>query len=301
DGADGADGATILTGPGVPDDDLGEDGDLYIDTETRLGCQEADGSWTMVTNLNSGSPGTSTHAGSGAPEASLGNDGDVYVDADSGDLYKKDDGAWTLIGNLRGPQGEPGQDGNDGADGTDGASILTGEGAPADDLGKDDDLYIDSANGDLYAKADGTWTLSGNLHGAPGQDGSRWLTGTGVPTDDLGNDGDVYFDGDTGNAYLKEDGAWTLLGRFADHQVAGKDWFAFALDDEFSELDAVGSFVTGADQVHGAFEFTGPAQHGRLAFKTVGGYFGVGSNLSAFSEIEVSASTDGESGRDSCR
>src|SRR5690606_12651616 len=117
-----------------------------------------------------------------------------------------------------------------------------------------------------------------------------WLTGTGVPTDDLGNDGDVYFDGDTGNAYLKEDGAWTLLGRFADHQVAGKDWYAYALDASFNPLDAVSSFTAGSNQVQGVFAFTGAGQSGRLAFKTVGGYFGVGTNLSAFSEVEVSAS-----------
>ena len=76
-----------------------------------------------------------------------------------------------------GPQGPEGPAGEDGQDGQDGSLILTGEGKPADTLGKDTDIYIDSKTGDLYQKANGTWTLVMNINGEDGSNGSSGSSG----------------------------------------------------------------------------------------------------------------------------
>src|SRR5690606_31563056 len=59
DGNDGADGATILTGNGAPAAGLGNDGDVYIDLDTRNVYQKDDGAWQSITDLNNGAPGSS--------------------------------------------------------------------------------------------------------------------------------------------------------------------------------------------------------------------------------------------------
>lgn len=75
---------------------------------------------------------------------------------------------WTPVANLKGPKGDPGAkgdkgdrgdagtpgtpgtNGTNGAPGADGSVIHTGTGAPAANLGKATDIYIDTATGDLY-------------------------------------------------------------------------------------------------------------------------------------------------------
>ena len=71
----------------------------------------------------------------------------------------------------QGPVGPQGPAGENGANGEDGSLILHGEGKPADTLGKDADVYIDSKTGDLYQKENGSWTLVMNIKGEDGQDG----------------------------------------------------------------------------------------------------------------------------------
>lgn len=66
----------------------------------------------------------------------------------------------------QGPQGDPGPQGTpglNGADGQDGTRTYVGVGAPSSGLGVDNDVYIDSDNGDLYTKSGGTWSLQGNI------------------------------------------------------------------------------------------------------------------------------------------
>ena len=71
----------------------------------------------------------------------------------------------------QGPVGPQGPAGENGENGEDGSLILHGEGKPADTLGKDTDVYIDSKTGDLYQKENGSWTLVMNIKGEDGQDG----------------------------------------------------------------------------------------------------------------------------------
>ena len=71
-----------------------------------------------------------------------------------------------------GLDGQDGAPGKDGQDGKDGASLLTGHGAPAKKDGKDGDSYVDLDSFDYYLKANGTWTLQGNIKGKDGKDAS---------------------------------------------------------------------------------------------------------------------------------
>lgn len=69
-----------------------------------------------------------------------------------------------------------------------GAGIQSGAGAPSPTVGDDGDLYLNTTNGDLYERADGAWTVSGNVKGPTG----RGYTGITVAGDDLkfaGSDG----------------------------------------------------------------------------------------------------------------
>ena len=55
--------------------------------------------------------------------------------------------------------------------------ILTGTGTPANSLGKDGDLYINTSNGNYYQKDNSKWSLKGNLTGPKGDTGATGDTG----------------------------------------------------------------------------------------------------------------------------
>lgn len=136
----------------------------------------------------------------------------------------------------QGPAGADGEDGTDGADGSngaDGATILTGSGAPSDGNGNDGDLYMNTANGDVYQKGSGAWgsaianitgpagatgatgaTGAQGPQGDPGNDGADGSNGAtilvdaGAPSDGNGNNGDIYINSSNGDYYLKSGGTW---------------------------------------------------------------------------------------------
>ena len=77
------------------------------------------------------------------------------------------DGYWIIDGvksntKAQGEQGEPGKDGT---------SLLTGNGEPAANLGKDGDSYINLDTWDFYVKTSETWNYVGNIKGEQGNDG----------------------------------------------------------------------------------------------------------------------------------
>lgn len=151
------------------------------------------------------------------PAATDGKDGDLWMNTVTGDWFDKEQGAWVAVGNTTGPIGPAG-----------GASVYTGTGAPLTALGKDGDKYFDlgSAEGDEYAKAAGSWSLTGNTvkgpQGDPGPQGPAGPNGgqsvfivNGPPADTLGIDGDVaYDDDDGGQPYLKASGTWGTTTAF---------------------------------------------------------------------------------------
>lgn len=99
-------------------------------------------------------------------------DGDVAIAYDTGAL-KHGNGVdrWNTLAAM------PGGGGQDGADGADGATWRVGSGAPSNDLGVDDDLYLDSSSGDVHRKSSGTYGVVANIRGAPGLDGADGADG----------------------------------------------------------------------------------------------------------------------------
>ncbi len=74
---------------------------------------------------------------------------------------------------LKGPRGQRGKQGHDGKDG---ATITVMHGKP-NKRGEDNDLYLDSNNGDLYYFQDSQWQLRSNIRGPRGLPGLPGLAG----------------------------------------------------------------------------------------------------------------------------
>lgn len=90
-------------------------------------------------------------------------------------------------------------------------SWYTGEGPPSGDLGSNGDSYLDIATGDVYKRDPNTWTKIGNLKGDDGKQGSEILTGSGAPTADAGDVGDLYLDTKSGDVFEKTADGWNQI------------------------------------------------------------------------------------------
>ena len=64
---------------------------------------------------------------------------------------------------MTGPQGSQGEQGIQGQPGKDGSSLLTGNGKPDSNLGKNGDSYIDLDTWNYYIKTNAGWVLQGNI------------------------------------------------------------------------------------------------------------------------------------------
>ncbi|RPD45498.1 hypothetical protein DNI29_19140 [Hymenobacter sediminis] len=116
-----------------------------------------------------------------------------------------------------------------------GASVLRyGSGKPANTLGKDGDVYRDTATGDEYQKASGAYVLRMNLKGEPGktpvpgqdyqsgedgldgEDGNSTFAETYAPDDALGIDKDIWIyvntTDKTASYFAKVAGKWRPVG-----------------------------------------------------------------------------------------
>ena len=100
-----------------------------------------------------------------------------------------------------------GERGLKGDQGIQGSSILSGSGVPSGGLGKDGDTYLNTANGDVYSKTGGVWSITGNIKGNQGVQGFSILSGAGAPTTQ-GVNGDTYLNTTNGDVYLKASGSW---------------------------------------------------------------------------------------------
>jgi hypothetical protein len=131
---------------------------------------------------------------------------------------------------ANGQDGVDGVNGTNGTNGTNGATWLSGSGTPNTSFGLVNDFYLDVASSNVYKKTGvSTWSLQLNIKGATGAagtngtngtngaagangvDGSKWLSGTTVPSGATGSVGDWYLHTVTYDVYLKTGAStWTV-------------------------------------------------------------------------------------------
>ncbi|MCK1668615.1 DUF2961 domain-containing protein [Bradyrhizobium sp. 153] len=178
----------------------------------------------ILAGASGGGIGSRWYTGSGAPSTITGQaEGDLYLDDTTGDVYEFAS-EWSLVMNIKGPSGPAGADG---ADGARGSLWYEGTGAPGTITGQaDGDVYLDTASGDVYKRASGAWSLTGNIKGpqgdpggpegpagADGARGSLWYNGSGAPGAIAGQaDRDMYLDDASGDVYALASGVWGLVG-----------------------------------------------------------------------------------------
>ncbi|WP_020414330.1 collagen-like protein [Microbulbifer variabilis] len=125
--------------------------------------------------------------------------------------------------------------GPSGPTGPQGATMHWGSGIPATGLGNNGDQYLDYDSADLYGKSDNSWAKLRNLRGPQGPKGDKGDKGNqgiqgvqgeqglgifasnGVPTDNLGRNGEHYveLDSPSKTLYQKSAGNWSVIGNLA--------------------------------------------------------------------------------------
>ena len=93
-----------------------------------------------------------------------------------------------------------------------GSVWYNGTGVPSPSLGSNGDYYLDNATGNVYYLTGGVWTITTNIFGSNGANGSVIFNGTGVPSPTLGNNGDYYIDTATNDLYFNTSGSWNIVG-----------------------------------------------------------------------------------------
>jgi hypothetical protein len=105
-----------------------------------------------------------------------------------------------------------------GLTGAAGSQIYSGSVAPTNSIGIDGDYYFDTFTKTIYGpKHMGMFPAGVPLSGSPGSNGVNgniWYTGSGVPSDATGVNGDYFFAVDTNFIYQKAAGTWSEIGAF---------------------------------------------------------------------------------------
>ena len=165
-----------ITGPQGPQGEQGVQGQPGKDGENgqtpHIG---ADGDW-WIGDIDTNIPATGDTGATG-PQGEPGKDGHTPV------ITIGENGNWFIDGvdtgaKAQGDKGESGEEGSQGENGKDGSSLLTGNGKPANDLGKIGDSYIDLESWNYYVKTSDGWVLQGNIKGEDGKDVSSDHNGT---------------------------------------------------------------------------------------------------------------------------
>jgi hypothetical protein len=160
-------------------------------------------------------------ASPGAPKNSLGVDGDYFLNTATGQLYgPKAGGMWPAnsIGIATGTAIA-------GVNGTNGNTLLNGTTPPSNAQGRDGDFYLNTSTKAIFGpKAANTWPSIGlslggadGLNGMPGPAGANGNTiysGTGIPANTQGMNGDFYIDTTALLLYgPKASNTWPVLGQ----------------------------------------------------------------------------------------
>ncbi len=244
-GTDGTNGAKWYQGDGTPANELGAEGDFYLNTKTGdIYNKKSATDWGSPVGNLKGPRGSMIFSGTTDPKVSadLGaytaQEGDLYLYTHDGkvDLYRYNGTQWTSLGTLTGEKGEQGQRGY---------MTFTGKTEPTgatigDFTAQEGDLYIyqNEAEGKtvLYRFNNmDEWDLIGDLTGATGatgaagKDGATTYFGTDEPAYHTFGDGvvpqlgDLYFytntDAGSITIYRHTGTSWERVGAV----VNGKD------------------------------------------------------------------------------
>ena len=211
----GRDGTSILVGTTAPTADQGNDGDTYINTETWDVYKRTLGAWTKVGNILGAK-------GEQGPKGDTGPQGEPGIAGPKGDTGaqgpKGDTGAQGPKGDQgeQGPKGDQGEQGPKGDQGAQGPKGDQGAQGPKGDQGAQGPK---GDQGEQGPKGDtGAQGPKGD-QGEQGQPGTSVRTGRGIPSPELGIDGDSYIDQTNWNFFEKIDGEWVCVGNLVGEIV----------------------------------------------------------------------------------
>jgi hypothetical protein len=159
-------GASISFGIISPQNNQGNDGDLFINTSDSSFLQKIHGVWVQQYQ-NSSNSNNSVLYDFGLPCNTLGNNGDTYIDTLTGIFYKKSNNIWTQVFSMQtGPVGPPGIKGDTGLPGLNGKSLLNGTTNPSNSsAGSDGDVYINTSTWTIFGpKTSGDWGFGYQLN-----------------------------------------------------------------------------------------------------------------------------------------
>ena len=143
----------ILFGVGEPDNAIGNNGDLYINTNTGELFSKVNNNWVFRIFLK-GERGTQIYSGNTPPVEYLGLNGDYYINTTNGNLFRKQEGDWTLIYNLGSTSSSSG------------SNIYFVQNVPSNADGNDGDVAIivgsSQSSGAIFYKQSGNWVSSNN-------------------------------------------------------------------------------------------------------------------------------------------
>jgi hypothetical protein len=205
-GPAGSTGGRWYTGTAVPTSATGNDGDLYLKTDTSDVYSRSAGAWSIIANIN-GAIGATGATGPAGPTGATGPLGPTGPQGTTGPTGPQ---------GATGPTGPTGPAGTNGTNGVNGATWRQGSGAPSNTLGVDNDFYLNTATSDIYQRSSGTYGIIANIKGATGAagtngtngtNGSVWYNGATTPST-LYNNGDYYLNTLTGDVYQQTAGAW---------------------------------------------------------------------------------------------
>ena len=145
---------------------------------------------------------------------------DLFYNTDTNYLFRYGaDGVWIATGSLKGPEGDAGADGNKFFF----YNVAGGDTGPATPTilrdGRDDDLAINTANGNVWKKSGLAWRLEGSLRGADGEPGAPGAIGdpigvgvafpVGVP------EGTLFFLTTNKTLYRRGSAAWAVVANLS--------------------------------------------------------------------------------------
>ena len=173
-------GSAITFGTVLPQNNTGNNGDVFFKTDTPSFYQKTNGAWIQTyAEAAVTTTGSSLLYGQGMPGSTIGNNNDSYINTVTGIFYQKVTGTWSQVFSMAtGPQGPQGTAGTNGISGTNGNTLLSGTTDPANTIGNNGDYYINLSTYAFFGpKTLGAWSSGVSLIGEAGATGQTGATG----------------------------------------------------------------------------------------------------------------------------